>query len=136
MLIGAATYAERRARFEAIAIEATNQCGRLHAPVVHPPTQKLPVQGPGVFFWEAGGRPLAELSNWCDQHADHGTSILFGPEGGLAATEAEHLQQHGWTPFSLGPRILRAETAVVAGVTLVQAALGALDPLDPLEPRT
>jgi 16S rRNA (uracil1498-N3)-methyltransferase len=120
--------AERRTRFAAIANEASNQCGRLHVPTIAEPVHKLPLAGPGIFFWEAGGRPLAELSSWCDGHADHPTSILFGPEGGLAPTEAEHLQQHGWTAFSLGPRILRAETAVVAGVTLVQAALGALEP--------
>ena len=88
------------------------------------PRDLLTAGARGVFFWEAGGRPSFELQTFLsDAPAVH---ILFGPEGGLAPSEAEQLAADGWEAFSLGPRILRAETAVVAGTTLVMAALGAL----------
>jgi 16S rRNA (uracil1498-N3)-methyltransferase len=56
----------------------------------------------------------------------HTVRVLIGPEGGLSATECAQLQQHQATPLSLGPRILRAETACCTALTLCQALLGDL----------
>lgn len=118
---------ERRIRFQAIAAEAANQCGRLKIPEVLAPTTQLPAVGPGAFFWEVGGRDVSELPDFIASiDAGRGLGVLFGPEGGLAEAEAERLVAAGWTAFSLGPRILRAETAVVVGTALIQQALGAL----------
>ena len=52
-------------------------------------------------------------------------AILIGPEGGFSPSEAEMLRNHPQPhPISLGPRILRADTAAVAALTLWQQALG------------
>lgn len=120
--------AARVERLRAIAAEATNQCGRLQVPAVRPVATTLPPAGPGIFFWEVGGQRAEALADFvAATHPGSPLGLLFGPEGGLAPDEASALVDAGWTAFSLGPRILRAETAVVVGTALVQAALGALD---------
>ena len=52
--------------------------------------------------------------------------LLVGPAGGFEATEAEALHAAGFASASLGPRILRAETAAVAAVAIAQATWGDL----------
>jgi 16S rRNA (uracil1498-N3)-methyltransferase len=54
--------------------------------------------------------------------------LLAGPEGGLAPAEVEGARAAGWRLVSLGPRILRVETAGVAAVALVQSRWGDLGP--------
>jgi 16S rRNA (uracil1498-N3)-methyltransferase len=52
-------------------------------------------------------------------------SLLIGPEGGFTLEERAMLRAHAFVvPVSLGPRILRAETAAIAALTLIQAAWG------------
>ena len=51
-------------------------------------------------------------------------SLLIGPEGGLSDNELEQVQQQGFTRISLGPRILRAETAPVAAIAILQNLYG------------
>ena len=54
-----------------------------------------------------------------------GTAILIGPEGGFSPAERAHIRAvSGVIPVSLGPRILRADTAAIAAMSLWQAALG------------
>jgi 16S rRNA (uracil1498-N3)-methyltransferase len=52
--------------------------------------------------------------------------IVIGPEGGLSATELQHLVALGATPLALGPRVLRSETAAIAALALLQGLLGDL----------
>jgi len=52
------------------------------------------------------------------------TALLTGPEGGLSDDEIQLLEERGFTPITLGPRILRAETAPVALLSLVTAGEG------------
>ena len=55
--------------------------------------------------------------------------MIIGPEGGLAESEVERLVQHdGAIAVSLGPRILRAETAAITAVTLALAATANMEP--------
>ena len=54
--------------------------------------------------------------------------LLLGPEGGLQAEEIELLTQQQFIPFSLGPRILRGETAALAATSIVQYLSGSLRP--------
>jgi 16S rRNA (uracil1498-N3)-methyltransferase len=64
---------------------------------------------------EAAARPFAA------------TALLVGPEGGFSAAELDGLQAHAFvTPISLGPRILRAETAAIAGLALLQTPVSGL----------
>ena len=57
--------------------------------------------------------------------------LLLGPEGGIHQEEIAFLQAQRFTSFSLGPRILRGETAALASVSIVQYLCGALNPLYP-----
>lgn len=53
--------------------------------------------------------------------------LLIGPEGGFAPVEVANARLHGFIPVSLGPRILRTETAAISAATVIQYALGDLN---------
>lgn len=105
-------------RWRAIALEATRQCRRGDVVAVTD-VHGLPDAGPGVFFWEEPGPTAREVLA-----SAPAARVLVGPEGGLTAAEARRLSALGWRSAWLGPRVLRAETAVVAAVTLALSALG------------
>jgi len=115
-------------RLDAIAMEAAEQTGRLDVPEVADPEKLdkiLDDWDPArrLVFCDEGGdaRPaVAALAGSGDPAA-----ILIGPEGGFAPEERERLRGLSFvTPVSLGPRILRADTAAIAAMTLWQAAAG------------
>jgi 16S rRNA (uracil1498-N3)-methyltransferase len=118
-------------RMRANVIEAAEQCGILGIATVKEPmaldrylSQRDP-QRLLVFCDEAAAtaNPLRALQG--DGNAANGIDILIGPEGGFAEEErAILLRQPGTLRLSLGPRILRADTAGVAALALVQAVLG------------
>jgi 16S rRNA (uracil1498-N3)-methyltransferase len=112
------------ARLAAIAIEAAEQCERLTLPRIAPP-QRLPEL---LADWPPA-RPLfaaVERSGAALLRGHPGPAgLLVGPEGGLAPTELDLLARYAFVhPASLGPRILRAETAAIAGLALLQAPIG------------
>jgi 16S rRNA (uracil1498-N3)-methyltransferase len=114
-------------RLRAIATEASEQTGRLDVPSVAEPVKLERV----LADWEDGRRLL-----FCDEAGDAPPvleaatgsgpwAILIGPEGGFSGKEREALRALPFaTPASLGPRILRADTAAISALTLWQAALG------------
>jgi 16S rRNA (uracil1498-N3)-methyltransferase len=118
-------------RMRANVVEAAEQCGILCLASVHDP---IPLDS----FLNA--REGARLLVFCDEAAEvadplralagarddsQGIDLLIGPEGGFAEEErAVLLRQPRITRLALGPRILRADTAAVAALALVQAALG------------
>ncbi|WP_336978771.1 16S rRNA (uracil(1498)-N(3))-methyltransferase [Brevundimonas nasdae] len=115
-------------RLDAIAEEAAEQTGRMDVPAVDDPI-KLDALLDGwetgrrlMFCDETGGAPA--VSSLHD--AGEGPwSILIGPEGGFSPDEGERLRSLPFTTaVSLGPRILRADTAAIAAMTLWQAAVG------------
>jgi 16S rRNA (uracil1498-N3)-methyltransferase len=115
-------------RLDAIAMEAAEQTGRLDVPRVADPEKLdkiLDDWDPArrLVFCDEGGnaRPVIEaLAGTSDPAA-----ILIGPEGGFAPEERERLRGLSFvTPVSLGPRILRADTAAISAMTLWQAAAG------------
>lgn len=121
----------RMDRLDAIAIEAAEQTGRLDVPMVDDPA-KL---GDLLDGWEAGRRLM-----FCDEtggapamealaEAGGGPwAVLIGPEGGFSPEERARLRALPFTTaVSLGPRILRADTAAIAALTLWQAAVGDWD---------
>jgi 16S rRNA (uracil1498-N3)-methyltransferase len=127
--------AERKLeRWRAIASEATRQCGRTDVPEVPDgspfeglpgaPAAGPPGLAPGVFLWEGGGAPASEALAAAALHTPGRLAVLVGPEGGHSPEEARALEDAGWLPATLGPRVLRAETAVVAAAVLALAALG------------
>ena len=115
-------------RLDAIAIEAAEQTGRLDVSAVDDP-QKLDKILDGwdaarkLIFCDEGGdaKPMTEAL--ADTSAP--AAILIGPEGGFAPEERERLRSLPFViPVSLGPRILRADTAAIAAMTLWQAVAG------------
>lgn len=118
-------------RMRANAIEAAEQCGILSVAAVAEPLalDRWLGQRDGrrllIFCDEAAetANPLAALQGGVA--ASGGTDVLIGPEGGFAEEErALLLRQPRTLRLSLGPRILRADTAAVAALALVQAVLG------------
>jgi 16S rRNA (uracil1498-N3)-methyltransferase len=115
-------------RLDAIAMEAAEQTGRLDVPTVEDPvklTEILDSWDPArkLVFCDEGGdaRPAMEALAGSTAPA----AILIGPEGGFAPEERERLRSLPFvTPVSLGPRILRADTAAISALTLWQAAAG------------
>ncbi|MCX7931580.1 MAG: 16S rRNA (uracil(1498)-N(3))-methyltransferase [Rhodovarius sp.] len=111
-------------RLALIARGAAEQCERLSLPAILPP---LPL--PALLAaWQGGGLLVAvERSSAppLPQLAGHGRALMTGPEGGFTAAELDELRRHPFvTPCSLGPRILRAETAAIAGLAVLQALAG------------
>ena len=118
-------------RMRANVIEAAEQCGILSLATVSEPMalDRYLSQRDGarllVFCDEAAdtSNPIEALHSGLT--ASDGIDVLIGPEGGFAEEErAVLLRQPQTLRLSLGPRILRADTAAVAALALVQAALG------------
>lgn len=116
----------RRDRLQAHAVEAAEQCGGTFVPPVDDlcPLSRL------LDAWPEGRRLM-----FCDEELAGSVTalpdmpgpwaILIGPEGGFSPAERARLSAHPAAhPVSLGPRILRADTAAVAALTLWQATLG------------
>lgn len=118
-------------RLAAIAAEAAEQTGRLEVPTLEAP-QKLealvarwPADRPLMFCDEAGEAPPALAALAGQPRGPWG--VLIGPEGGFSPRERALVRALDQAvPVSLGPRILRADTAAIAALTLWQAALGDL----------
>ena len=115
-------------RLDAIAEEAAEQTGRLDVPMVDDPV-KLDTLLAGwdasrrLMFCDETGGPDAAATLRAQPRGPW--SILIGPEGGFAPEErARLLALPQAVPVSLGPRILRADTAAAAALTLWQSALG------------
>jgi 16S rRNA (uracil1498-N3)-methyltransferase len=125
-------------RMRANVIEAAEQCGILSLAEVAEPVAvdrylgQREAQRLLVFCDEAAdvADPLQALKS--SQKASNGIDVLIGPEGGFAEEErALMLRQPNILRLALGPRILRADTAGVAALALVQAALGDWAPHGP-----
>ncbi len=117
------TQAERvnSARLAAIATEAAEQCERLTVPVLHPPRRLSALLAgwpePRLLFVaaERSGSPGPPTTR-------EPTGLLVGPEGGFTEAELDAIRAHPFSvTVSLGPRILRAETASIVGLALLQA---------------
>ena len=119
----------QRDRLQAHTVEAAEQCGGTYVPEVAEPVKLSSL----LREWEAS-RPIL----FCDEDmaGEQGAAlsrtapaapwaILIGPEGGFSETERRRLHDHpAAQAISLGPRILRADTAAVAALTLWQHTLG------------
>ena len=109
-------------RLRAIAIEAAEQSERLTIPVLHPARKLTEI----LATWPAERRLLVALERAAApfiSHVDGPAALLIGPEGGFGPNDLASLDHAAFVcPVSLGARILRAETAAIAGLALLQAA--------------
>ena len=117
--------AKKLAHWQAVAASACEQCGRAVVPPVHSPrtlAEWLTKRHEVLRLVLHPGTPGAlERTDTPDSAA-----LLIGPEGGLAVSEVEIAVASGFAPLSLGPRILRTETAPVVALSLLQYCLGDL----------
>ena len=117
----------RQDRWEKVAAGAAEQCGRAVVPHVAPTVELRqlladPFEGRRLHFSEAqGASPLAR-----EGPRPAAVLALVGPAGGWEPHESERLREAGFEAASLGPRILRAETAAIAAVTALQVLWGDL----------
>lgn len=117
-------------RMRANVIEAAEQCGILSLAEVHEPESLErwlgSRDGQRLLVFCDEGAPISDpMAAFAGADASHGTDVLIGPEGGFAEDErALLLKQPHVVRLALGPRILRADTAAVAALAVVQTALG------------
>lgn len=119
--------AKKLAQWQQIAISACEQNGRLDIPLIHPAAQlsswlanrneELRL----VLHPEGNSKKLSQLP------PPASVALLIGPEGGLSSTEVEQATQQGFYSLTLGPRILRTETAPITALSLVQFLWGDLE---------
>ena len=126
-------------RWRRIVREAARQCGRTHVPEVaeplswHGAVERFTSSGqPGVMpdatLAASKAVSLTEcLRRICVGSPPAALSLFIGPEGGFDLTERSQAEAAGIHLVTLGPRVLRSETAAVAAVTICLAELGALN---------
>jgi 16S rRNA (uracil1498-N3)-methyltransferase len=121
-------------RWRRISLEAVKQCGRRKLVEITAPRTLREFLGAGglasqthrtlLLFSERGGvaiaDALAEMSN------PHAVVAMVGPEGGWSDDELALLNEAGSKAVTLGPRVLRTETAAIVAITLIQHAIGDL----------
>ena len=118
-------------RWKKIALESSKQCGRTQVPLVAEGIETLETfcrnsddQDLRLVFWEMeGDNSLKDLKL---DRTPRSVAVLIGPEGGFSSAEIEKTREYGFQVVSLGPRILRAETAPVVALALLQSLWGDL----------
>lgn len=136
----------KQLRWQKIADEAAKQCGTVFRPKVQTPltfaelVKKFTEFDRTILFWEgenktiirACHRPINSTTTRlparavvAEQHDS--TTLIIGPEGGFTTKEVESAKNAGAITCSLGPLILRVETAAIAALTIVQYELGYFD---------
>lgn len=117
-------------RLRANAVEAAEQCGILTVPAVAPPEPLAPALAALeperlLVFCDEEAEPADPVAALRGPPPGRGLAVLIGPEGGFAPEErAAVAGRPNTVRLSLGPRILRADTAAVAALALVQAVRG------------
>ncbi len=128
--LAAPAQARRRERWQAVAISACEQCGRNLPPRVHEIGQleaacaAIAAGGETLRLMLAPGAGTALAS--LVARGQRSAALLVGPEGGLSEREQGLAQQAGFQACTLGPRILRTETAPLAALAALQALTGDL----------
>ncbi len=118
--------AKKQLQWQAIAIAACEQSGRNQLPIIHQAcsldayVQQCQAQTKLVLHPNAA-------KSWRDYTlTHHDIALLIGPEGGLHEDEVALAKTRQFQPLSLGPRILRTETAAIAAISMIQAIGGDL----------
>ena len=118
--------ARRQAHWQAIAVAACEQCGRNRVPAIHP-VQALEAWLASLprtthdTRWLLAWRDAAPWPQAAARIAASAT-LLSGPEGGLSESEEDLARGCGFAPVSLGPRVLRADTAPLAALAAITLA--------------
>ncbi|WP_286236691.1 16S rRNA (uracil(1498)-N(3))-methyltransferase [Neptuniibacter halophilus] len=116
---------KRVSHWQQIAISACEQSGRQIPPLIHTPeTLETWLQAQDaelkLVLHHHSEQPLAQMD------APTSVALLIGPEGGLSEAEVELAISHGFRPLTLGPRVMRTETAPVAALSILNYLWGDL----------
>ncbi|MGH2541395.1 MAG: 16S rRNA (uracil(1498)-N(3))-methyltransferase [Ardenticatenaceae bacterium] len=118
-------------RWQAIVREAAEQSGRGRLPEVVDPllfdvalAQARTSQGVTLIPWEKGGKSLKSALRPVEGRRPERINLFIGPEGGFEEDEILTARAYGAIPVTLGPRILRAETAAIAALAAILYELG------------
>lgn len=120
--------ARKQAHWQQVVIGACEQSGRVRVPKVHAPLSlrefmaKHPLSGLGLLLDPDAALSIKNLP----APERNQVVLLVGPEGGLSEAETAAAQRAGFTAVSLGPRVLRTETAALVALSLLQARWGDL----------
>jgi 16S rRNA (uracil1498-N3)-methyltransferase len=119
----------RQKKWQKIADEAAKQCGRTLQPEVMAVTNlKEVLENPekALLFMCYEGVSRQTIGDFLAQAENERIGLLIGPEGGFSPEEVELCQQHGVQTVTMGPRILRTETAALAALSIVMYQKGDL----------
>jgi 16S rRNA (uracil1498-N3)-methyltransferase len=128
--VGAEQRARKHEHWRAIAISACEQCGRNRVPEVAQPAAigdaiaAAAAAAAACYLLAAGA--AQSLAAAARRDAGRPVTLLIGPEGGLADAERSFAAANGFTACSMGPRILRTETAGLAALAILQTVGGDL----------
>ncbi|MFA7299879.1 MAG: 16S rRNA (uracil(1498)-N(3))-methyltransferase, partial [Sideroxydans sp.] len=119
--------ADKRAlHWHNVTVAACEQCGRNDLPQLHAPqairewvSAQRGTSGSKFILLPGGAGGLQ-----VQPRPQGSVSLLIGPEGGFTADEANVAQQAGFVPILLGPRVMRTETAAIAGIAAIQTLWG------------
>ena len=119
--------AQRRTEhWQQVAISACEQCGRNRLPLIHAPMDimtwldKMRLTDSSKFIL----LPQGNISLQAQKKPEGMAILLIGAEGGFSQVESESAQLSGFIPIRLGARILRTETAAIAGLSALQTLWG------------
>lgn len=122
--------ASKVSRWQRVALEASRQCRRSVVPKVSEPKKlkevlnSLPENALSLLFWEKEEK--CSLKDCLRAYKPVDIFLFIGPEGGFTADEVEKAKEFSVIPVSLGPRIMRTETAGPAVTAIIQYELGDL----------
>lgn len=116
---------KRLQHWQSIIISACEQCGRNRIPEITSPdtleNSLSAMQADFCFILSPNSEQKLSLYHIEKQHS---VLLLIGPEGGLSAQETQQAEKFDFLPLTLGPRILRTETAAVAAIAALQCYFG------------
>jgi 16S rRNA (uracil1498-N3)-methyltransferase len=107
-------------RYESILLSAAEQCKRNNVPMICDVIDFEDIEQAksevNLAAYENAGRSAAKIS---DFRINESVTVVIGPEGGFSEEEIRELEEKGFAPVTLGPRILRAETAAIYALSVI-----------------
>ena len=120
---------KRHLHWQGVIVAASEQCGRNRLAQLAPVMDARrwldqPGAGPRILFSPRAGQSLA---HWARMTTPQAIAVLVGPEGGFSAEEEDYAIARGAVALSLGPRVVRTETAALAAVAAINACWGGME---------
>lgn len=122
--LDAERWGKKHQQWQKIIIGACEQSGRNTLPILNAPTSLSHWLAESTSSSRLVLAPGAEQPLARQPYNSQGFRLLIGPEGGLSESEIHQSNEKGFTSVSLGPRILRTETAAISSISILQAQHG------------